>query len=137
MTFTFTFCLHVVVTRTSPPVQNTTLGAPLDLAPTSPSGACADRQEDLLIAQGPTAWLLLEAVKLLCRVQVFCSPMDCSPPGTFVHGTSQARILVWVSISLSRGSSQPKGLTCISCFGRRILTPEPPSGWKKVKCGSD
>ena len=33
--------------------------SPLDLAPTSPSGACADRQEDLLIAQGPTARLLL------------------------------------------------------------------------------
>ena len=32
-----------------------------------------------------------------------CSPMDCSPPGSSVHGISQARILKWVSISFSRG----------------------------------
>ena len=34
--------------------------------------------------------------------------MDCSPPGSSVHGTSQARILEWVAISFSRGSSQPR-----------------------------
>ena len=38
---------------------------------------------------------------------VFCNPMDCSPPGIFVHGISQAGILEWVAISFSRGSSQP------------------------------
>ena len=37
-----------------------------------------------------------------------CDPMDCSPPGSFVHGISQARMLEWVAISFSRGSSQPK-----------------------------
>ena len=36
-----------------------------------------------------------------------CDPMDCSPPGTFVHGISQARMLEWVAISFSRGSVQP------------------------------
>ena len=35
-----------------------------------------------------------------------CDPMDCSPPGSSVHGVSQARILEWVAISFSRGSSQ-------------------------------
>ena len=35
-----------------------------------------------------------------------CGPMDCSPPGSSVHGISQARILEWVAISSSRGSSQ-------------------------------
>ena len=34
-----------------------------------------------------------------------CDPMDCSPPGFSVHGISQARILEWVAISFSRGSS--------------------------------
>ena len=34
-------------------------------------------------------------------------PMDCSPPGSSVHGTSQARILEWVAISSSKGSSIP------------------------------
>ena len=37
-----------------------------------------------------------------------CEPMDCSPPGSSVHGIFQARILEWVSISFSRGSSQPR-----------------------------
>ena len=44
--------------------------------------------------------------------------MDCSPPGSSVHWTSQARILEWVAISSSRGSSWPRGWICI---GRRVL----------------
>jgi len=35
-----------------------------------------------------------------------CDPMDCSPPGSSVHGMSQARIPEWVAISFSKGSSQ-------------------------------
>ena len=53
-----------------------------------------------------------------------CHPMDCSSPGSSVHGISQARILEWVSISSSRGSSQPRDGICISyvsCIGRRVL----------------
>ena len=34
-----------------------------------------------------------------------CNPVDCSPPGSSVHGIFQARILKWVAISFSRGSS--------------------------------
>ena len=37
-----------------------------------------------------------------------CNPMDCSPPGSSVHGILQARILEWVAISFSRGASQPR-----------------------------
>ena len=40
--------------------------------------------------------------------------MDCSPPGSSVHGILQARILEWVAISFSRGSSQPRDWTCVS-----------------------
>ena len=36
-----------------------------------------------------------------------CDPMDCSPPGSSVHGILQARILEWVALLFSRGSSQP------------------------------
>jgi len=53
-----------------------------------------------------------------------CDPMDCSPPGSSVHGILQARILEWVAISSSRGSSQPRDWTwvsCVSCTGRQIL----------------
>ena len=40
-----------------------------------------------------------------------CGPKDCSPPGSFVHDTLQARILEWVAISFSRRSPQPRGRT--------------------------
>ena len=48
-------------------------------------------------------------------------PHDCSPPGFSVLGISQARILGWVAISSSRGSSQSGDWTHISCIGRKIL----------------
>ena len=47
--------------------------------------------------------------------------MDCSLPGSSVHGISQTRILAWVPISFSRGSSRPRDRTCVSCIGRWIL----------------
>ena len=50
--------------------------------------------------------------------------MDCSPPGSSVHETSQARILEWVAISSSREFARPRDQTrvfCISCIGRPIL----------------
>ena len=53
-----------------------------------------------------------------------CDPMDCSLPGSSVHGISQVRILEWVTISSSRGSSQPRDQThisYISCIGRWLL----------------
>ena len=53
---------------------------------------------------------------------------DCSLPGSSVHGISQARILKWVAISSSRGSSQPRNWTCISCvscLAGRFFTTEP------------
>ena len=57
--------------------------------------------------------LILHAKSLqLC--QTLCDPMDCSPPGSSVHGILQARILEWVAISFSRRSSQPRDQTCIS-----------------------
>ena len=40
-----------------------------------------------------------------CPTLTLCDPMDCSPPGSSVHGIFQARILEWVAISFSRGSS--------------------------------
>ena len=45
-----------------------------------------------------------------------CVPMDCSPPGSSGHGILQARILEWVAISFSRGSSQPRDQTWVSCI---------------------
>ena len=52
---------------------------------------------------------------------ILCDPMDCSPPGSSAHGIPQARILEWVAISFSMGSSQPRDGTNVSCLDRRIL----------------
>ena len=64
---------------------------------------------------------------VLCCVQTcptLCDPMDRSPPGSSVYGTSQARILEWVAIFFSSRSSPPRdqtSISCISCTGRQIL----------------
>ena len=49
-------------------------------------------------------------------------PRDCSPRGSSVHGILQARILEQVAIPFSRGSSQPRDWTWISCIAGRFLT---------------
>ena len=45
-----------------------------------------------------------------------CGSMDCSPPGFSIHGVFQTRILEWVAISFSRGSSPPRDRTQVSCI---------------------
>ena len=50
-----------------------------------------------------------------------CDLMDYSSPGSSVHGILQARILEWISISVSRGSSQPRDWTCIFYTGGQSL----------------
>ena len=51
-----------------------------------------------------------------------CDCMDCSLSGSSAHGILQARILEWVAISFSRGSSQPRDRTWISCTTGRLFT---------------
>ena len=51
-----------------------------------------------------------------------CDTMDCNPPGTSVHGVLQVRILMWVVISFSRGSSQHRDWTCVSFIAGRLFT---------------
>ena len=58
---------------------------------------------------------------LLSHVQLFCDPWDCSPPGSSVHGISQARIVEQVAISFSRGFSWPRDQTHISWIGKLFL----------------
>ena len=60
-------------------------------------------------------------VKSLSRVQL-CDPMDCSLPGSSVHGIFQAIVLEWTAISFSRGSSQPRDWTWASCTAGKFFT---------------
>ena len=54
-----------------------------------------------------------------------CDPMDGSPPGSSVHGILQARILKWVAIPFSRGSSQPRDWTRSPALQANSLPSEP------------
>ena len=51
-----------------------------------------------------------------------CNPRDCSLPGSSVHGILQARILEWVVVPLSRGSSQPRDRTQVFRIAGRVFT---------------
>ena len=72
---------------------------------------------------GSATWTLLLSSHSVMSDSFF-DPMDCSPPGSSVHGISQARILEWVAMPFSRGSSRPKDWTLVSwvsCIGIRVL----------------
>ena len=53
------------------------------------------------------------------------NPTDHSPPGSSVHGIFLVRILEWVTMPSSRGSSRPKNWTCVSCTASGFVTAEP------------
>ena len=88
-----------------------------------------------------TFWLIVghfqmkwSEVKSLSRVRLLWDPVDCSPPGSSVHGILQGRTLEWVDITFSRGSSRPRDQTRVSCVAGRFFTV-----WateKSYKCGS-
>ena len=63
---------------------------------------------------------------MMCEVTQLCpplcDPMNCSPPGSFVHGILQARVLEWIAISFSRGYSWPRDRTRVSCIAGRRFT---------------
>ena len=74
-------------------------------------------------------YCVLRAVRSLQLCLTLCDPMDCSLPGSSVHGISKARILEWVAIFYSKGSSQPRDQTHVSCVSCGSL---PLSLWSEV-----
>ena len=72
----------------------------------------------------PGVGLMDHNVTLRVQAQSYptlCDPMDCSPPGSSVHGVPQARRLEWVAFSFSRGSSQPRDWTHVPYMSKWIL----------------
>ena len=74
-------------------------------------------------------WTELNSSKIPCihaqSCVTLCDPMGCSPPVSSLHGIFQARILEWVAIPSSKGSSPPRDWTwvsCVSCTGSQILS---------------
>ena len=76
-----------------------------------------------IVFTAPLLQLYIHSAHIYPHVHVRAQscPIDWSPPGSTVHEIFQARILEWVAISFSRGSSQPRVRTHVSCVGRRIL----------------
>ena len=75
-------------------------------------------------------WQIRDRQLLLFSCQVvsysFAHLWTIAPSGSSVHGILQARILEWVAVSSSKGSSQPRDWTRISCLAGRFFTTEPP-----------
>ena len=76
------------------------------------------------------------AAKSLQSCLTLCDPMDNSPPGSSVHGILQARILEWVAVPSSRGSSQPRDWTRSPTLQADSLSSEPPGKPKNTGIGS-
>ena len=67
---------------------------------------------------------MFDVLRHFSHVPPLCDPMDCSLPGSCVHGILQATIQGWVAILFSSGSSQPRDQTHVSygfCIGRQVL----------------
>ena len=68
-----------------------------------------------------TRTLLLFHCLIVKSCPTLCDPMICGPPGSSVHGISQASILEWVAISFCKGSFQPRDQIRVPCIGRQIF----------------
>ena len=73
-----------------------------------------------LFYKGYFSWDCCFCCLLAKSCPTLCEPLDCSPPGSSVHGIFLAGILERVAVSFSRVSSWPKDQTHISCFGRQV-----------------
>ena len=71
-------------------------------------------------------------MKSLSRVRTLCDPMDCSPPGSSIHGIPQARIREWVAISFSGDLPEPGIKPGSPALQADALTSEPPGKSRKV-----
>ena len=68
-------------------------------------------------------WHIITVFVLVAQsCPTLCNPLDCSPPGSFVHGILQARILEWILIPFSRMSAQFRGWARVFCIAGRFFT---------------
>ena len=79
-----------------------------------------DKEGHYIMIKGSIQDIIITIVAQSCLT--LCDPMDCSLPGSSFHGILQARVLEWVAISFSRGSSQPRDGTQVSRIPGRHFT---------------
>ena len=89
---------------------------------------CAFKNENILEQMIEYVCMCMHAQSCL----TFCDPIDCNPPNSSVHVIFQARIVKWVAIPFSRGSSWPRDWTQVSCLAADSLLFEP-SGKPQVR----
>ena len=97
------------------------LGLSLGSSPSGPSGWKAQSSSLVLTCPHSHTWhqaLCVCVCVCVCMCTqcclILCDPMSCRVPDSSIHGIFQARILEWVAISFSWGSSQPRDQTCVS-----------------------
>ena len=87
-----------------------------------------------ILSRVPSAILLYFNTKVEAAQSclTLCDPLDCSLPGSSVHGILQTRILEWVSIPFSRRFSWPRDRTHVSYIAGRFFLPSEPPGKPKL-----
>ena len=106
---------HLTVPKSNTPKQNGPLGFPL----------LVSKDLDWSLEIGPSfsiSWNRKVKVLVAQSCPTPCNPMNCSLPGSSVHEILQGRILEWVAIPFSRGSSQPRDWTYVSYIAGRFFT---------------
>ena len=86
------------------------------LSPPPPSFHLLPSLVSIILRQALLCVQRCMCLKSLQSRSTLCSPVNCSLPGSSVHGILQARILEGVAMPSSRGSSRPRDLTCVSCL---------------------
>ena len=108
-----------------------------------PSTAVSDAVSEILDS-GFNFWQTCKTVnsfdmclraKLLQSCLTFCDPVNCSLPGSSVHGILQARLLEWIAIPFCRESAWTRVQTQVSCISGRFFTSEPPGSWETSYLG--
>ena len=83
--------------------------------------SCRDRTSQTCLGLFTAPWPIV--MLLFTRLYpTLCDPLDCSPPGSSVHGILQAGILEWVAVASSRGPSRPRDGTRVSCTAGGFFT---------------
>ena len=100
--------------------------------------SCNHTQDTVLLwkVEVSTGWASKKVWKVKGLVAqscpTLCDPINCSPPGSSAHGILQARILEWVAVPSSRGSSPRGDRTRVSCIAADSLPSGPLGKPKKV-----
>ena len=81
-----------------------------------------EKPPGLVLFSTESKFLMFSGAQVLQLGPTFCDPMDCSPLGSSISGILQARILEWIAVPSSRGSSRPRDGSWVSCTAGGFFT---------------